>query len=323
MIDILQSGGLTTVQDAGRYAQGRIGISRAGALDRLALTVGNRLLGNPPDAAALEILLPPFRLQVDATTDIAVTGAGGRLFVGDKRLAPWSRITLNAGEALTLEPPLVGQAIYVCVSGGIPVPEVLGSRSTDLKFAFGGHEGRPLASGDRFEVPASTVPLRPCTVAPPEMATRLVSAERDVDSATVLRFLPGMEWERLGEERQRRMIESEWRVSRQSNRIGFRLEGEPMPFEQPIEMLSYGVLPGLIQLPPAGEPIVLLRDAQTVGGYPRLGVVIEQELRRLAQTPAGQRVRFQPCTSAQAGEAEAETQRWLAEFSRWLEVFDA
>ncbi|NRB54452.1 MAG: biotin-dependent carboxyltransferase family protein [Salinicola sp.] len=323
MIEILQSGGLTTVQDTGRRGHARLGIGRAGALDDLALRVGNRLLGNPPQAAGLEILLPPFRARVDVDTDIAVTGAGARLQAGGKRLPPWSRITLAAGEELALEAPMQGQAVYLCVRGGISVPVVLGSSSTDLKFAFGGLEGRPLCRGDRFQVPVSPGALRACAVAPPEMPALGASGVPGVGAATPLRFLPGMEWSRLGTQRQRALTANHWRVSRHSNRIGFRLEGDPIPLERPLEMLSHGVLPGLIQLPPAGEPIVLLCDAQTVGGYPRLGVVIEQDLRRLAQTPVGQRVRFRPCTPAQATEAEAEAHRWFADFSRWLEVFDA
>ncbi|WP_176493074.1 biotin-dependent carboxyltransferase family protein [Cobetia sp. 5-25-4-2] len=323
MMEILQSGGLTTVQDIGRRGQARLGISRAGALDRLALRVGNRLLGNPPETAGLEILLPPFRARFEVDTDIAVTGAGARLHAGRKRLPPWSRVKLAAGEELRLEAPMRGQAVYLCVRFGISVPTVLGSRSTDLKFAFGGYEGRPLSRGDRLDVQASSRPLLACAVAPPEMQELAASDLPATNLATPLRFLPSMEWSHLGTERQHMLTTSKWRVSRQSNRIGFRLEGDPILFERPIEMLSYGVLPGLIQLPPAGEPIVLLSDAQTVGGYPRLGVVIEQDLRRLAQTPAGQDVRFQPCTLAEAAEAEEKEQRWFAELCRWLEVFDS
>lgn len=288
MIEILRAGPLATVQDLGRPGWRDRGLSLCGALDDFALQAGNLLVGNPADAAGLEFTLGPATLGFHAETCIAVTGTDADASLDGRPLRPWWRQRVRAGQVLKLAAPRERMRSYVTVAGGIAVPPLLGSRSTDLKAGFGGLAGRALRDGDRLPSnPPATLPARAAGIHPPDW------------DATV-RVLPGPEHDEFTAAAREAFWIADWTVTPQSNRMGYRLAGPALLRERGDELASHGVLPGVVQVPPSGQPIVLLADAQTTGGYPKIGVVIRADLWKLGQLRLGARLRFLPCTPEEA-----------------------
>ncbi len=288
MIEVLRAGPLTTVQDLGRTGWRDRAFSLCGALDDTALQWGNLLVGNDVNAAGLEFTLGPATLRFHADTCIALTGTDADAALDGRPLRPWWRARVRAGQTLQLAAPRERMRSYLCIAGGLGVPDVLGSRSTDLKAGFGGFEGRALRDGDRLPVASpARLPTRAVGLRPPEWTSEV-------------RVLPGPEHDDFPPAARRAFCDGAWRVTPQSNRMGYRLEGAALARERGAELASHGVLPGVIQVPPAGQPIVLLADAQTTGGYPRIGVVIRADLWKLGQARLGGTLRFEPCTPAEA-----------------------
>jgi 5-oxoprolinase (ATP-hydrolysing) subunit C len=299
MIEVLRAGPLSTVQDLGREAWRDRGISRCGAMDDVALSWGNLLVGNPIDAAGLEFTLGPATLRFDADCCIAVTGTDADATLDGRPLRPWWRQRVHAGQTLKLAAPRERMRSYLCVSGGVATEPALGSRSTDLKAAFGGLEGRALRDGDRLPLnPGTTLPSRSIGIQPPEW-----------DAA--VRVLPGPEYEDFSVAAREAFWAADWQLTPQSNRMGYRFAGPELKRERGGELASHGVLPGVIQVPPAGQPIVLMADAQTTGGYPKLGVVIRADLWKLGQLRLGGSLRFISCSVDEARTALRQRQALL------------
>ncbi len=292
-IEILSTGALNSVQDHGRPGYLDAGIGRGGTMDRPALTLANRMLGNADDAAGIEIALFPFRLRFHAPTAFAVTGADCEVKLADRVLPSWWAAVAQAGETLTIGIPRRGARALLAFAGGIDVPVVIGARATDLKSGFGGLDGRGLLRGDRLplgEAPPigrrlaegfgiDPVPLRgfwPATGAPLR-----------------LRVLPAAEYEAFGPAERQALVEADWTVTPDANRMGYRLSGPELKPARPIELFSHGIMPGVVQVPPGGQPIIQLAEANTCGGYPKIATIIEGDLWRLAQAPVGTRLRFE------------------------------
>lgn len=323
-MEVLSTGGLTTVQDSGRRSLRRFGVGVGGPLDALAAQVGNLMLCNPADAAFIEVVVFPLRLRFDCKLRIAVTGSDAQMEVDGQRFPPWWSVVLQPGQVLTLRAPSAGGVAYLCVSGGIDVPLVLGSRSTDLKAGFGGYCGRTLRKGDVLAaLPGKAAPgTRRFGVLPPCAGLAAPQLEgEDATPATVIRVLPAAQWEAFGAATRARFLASPWRITPDSNRIGLRLAGGEIKPDAPLELLSHGILPGVIQVPPHGAPIVMQCDAQTAGGYPKIATVIGADMWRLAQTPIGGQLRFQ-CVDMQAAlAADEQQQNYVATVRRAVEQF--
>ncbi len=319
MITVIATPGLATVQDAGRVGALRFGVGTAGAMDRLALEGGNLLLGNPADAAGIEVPIFPATFRFDDACSFAVTGADCNAEIGGRALLPWSVGRAEAGEELVFRLPRVGSGsrAYLLVPGGIAVPEVLGSRSTQIRGAFGGHEGRPLRAGDllRAAEPGRAVPPG-IGLLPPAAALPLQR-----DGVPAVRVLPAAEHVAFMPESLATFWARPWKVSPQSDRYGYRLAGEPLVLHYTLEMLSHGIVPGVIQVPSSGQPIIQMSDAQPSGGYPKLGTVIGADLWRLGQLPPGSRFRFVETDWYGARAALAELEAWLATASRALALW--
>jgi biotin-dependent carboxylase-like uncharacterized protein len=287
---VLAPGTLTTVQDQGREGWRHLGVARAGALDPATAALANRLVGNPAGAAVLELTLSGPTLALPRPARIALCGATVEArFVHDGEFGdthapafavPSARpVELPAG-TLRLGALRGGLRTWLAVAGGFDLPAVLGSRSTDLRGGFGGLEGRALRGGDRLplgEAPAIEVDA-------PRAPGWWLAPEAELTADVPIRYVPA-------EDAGIALSEGEWRIDPRSDRQGLRLEGAPLAVVG-AERISAPVAPGTIQLPPDGRPIVLLADAQTVGGYPRLGHVIAADLPRLAQRRAGETLRF-------------------------------
>lgn len=316
MIEIRQPGLLMSVQDLGRPGHRHSGISPGGALDALALSAANLLAGNDVSAAGLEITMGACELRFVTQARIALGGDDFNARLDGRPLAPYWSISVCAGQILRLAPtgPGIrqGARTYLAVAGGIDVPQVLGSRSTDLKAGFGGHEGRALRKGDRL---AGGVANR--RIVGPAFGVRspqwsgLGTHQDDGHGRLGLRVLPGPEADQFTVSARAALLQETWRLTPNSNRMGYRLEGPPLKRKACRDLLSHGVIPGVIQVPPSGQPIILMGDAQTTGGYPKIGTVIAADMWKLAQAPLNSLIRFQQCTLEQALQAWEEWQCYL------------
>ncbi|MEX5307517.1 5-oxoprolinase/urea amidolyase family protein [Kocuria sp. CPCC 205258] len=285
----------TLVQDGGRAGSAALGVSPSGALDAAAAGSANRLVGNGPGAAVLEHLLGGLELTAHGEHVLAVTGARAALTVTGP--APWrpppgTPFALRDGERLAVGTVTAGARVYVGVRGGIAVPPVLGSRSADTLAGLGPD---PLAAGDALPVgPDPGTAVQPPEPAPTPAAVptvRVVPGPRDdwFTPAAVASFFA-----------------QEWELTASSDRVGARLSGEPLERVRTDELPSEGTVPGCIQVPPAGLPVVLLQDAPTTGGYPVLGVVQPEDLAVLAQLRPGGRLRFIRLPAPDLGPPPAE-----------------
>lgn len=279
MLTVLAPGPLATVQDRGRPGWASIGVTTSGAADRSAHDLANRLVGNVPDAATVEVTAGGLRLRAGRTLLVAVTGAPLPVAV-DGRAAPFAApLTLPPGGVLDLGRPAVGLRSYVAVRGGVDVPLVLGSRSTDTLSGLG---PRPLTAGDELPVGALAaeeplVDVAP--VAPPA-------------ARPVLRVLPGPRRDWLAPEAWAALTAGEWTVTPDSDRVGLRLAGPPLIRAVDAELPSEGLVAGAVQVPPDGSPVLFLADHPVTGGYPVLAVVVTGDLPAAAQLRPGDRVRF-------------------------------
>ena len=296
MIEIIRPGPLASVQDQGRPGYRNIGVGVSGAMDHLARRIANLMVGNDEELAVIEVTLGGIELRFDDNCTFAVTGADAGFTLDGEVLPAWWCVTAKAGQVLKASAPRAGMRSCIAVSGGIDVPVLLGARATDLKAGFGGHAGRGLAAGDRLAVGEHRSTLaKPFGVS----ASRLhldAKAHSGLQGETVIRMLPAAEWKNFGPAAHQLFLSTLWKIDPASNRVGIRLNGPELIPDHSRELLSHGILPGTIQVPPSGKPIVQLCDANTMGGYPKLGVVITSDLHLLAQVRLGGTLRFQVIT---------------------------
>ena len=269
-----EPGPLATVQDAGRPGLAAVGVGRSGACDRTSYRLANRLVGNPDGAAAIEVTFGG--LVVRAEADVVVVTTGARCAGAPHNAAR----RLRAGEVLQLGAPETGLRTYLGVRGGVDVPPVLGSRSTDV---LGGIGPAPLSAGDRLPVGDPAGDLPDVDVAPvPDPPAGTVEVR--VVSGPRRDWFPDHTW---------RMLQGqEYAVSSDSNRVGVRLSGEPLERCRDGELASEGMVRGALQVPPSGQPVLFLADHPVTGGYPVIGYVVDDDVDRCGQLRPGQRVRF-------------------------------
>ncbi len=328
MIEVLSTFALNTVQDLGRFGSRHLGVSTSGVMDPLALAVGNILLGNPGDAACVEVQTFPFEVRFRADTAFAVTGADCAATLDGRLLPPWWMAPAKIGQVLKLHPPAKGARSYLTLAGGVDVPVILGSRSTHLRSEFGGFSGRALSKGDVLGAVdgagGSMLPqpdefgAEPADIALPPA----LSIENELaDDALPVRVLRAGEYELFTQEACRKFWTTAWKITHQSDRAGYRLGGEPLRLASRVEMRSYGIVAGVVQVPPSGEPIIQLSDANTAGGYPKIAGVIEADLWRLAQARIGSSIRFVDASYDDAVAAMAPVNAYLAQIRRVVELY--
>ena len=281
MLEVLSAGALTTVQDLGRPGWAHLGIARSGAADRGALRLANRLVGNPAGAAALELTLRGPRLRAHASCRAVLTGgiAAARLEGVDVAInAPFE---LEAGQVLEIGPVRAGLRAYLGLAGGIDAPESFGSRATDTLGRIG---PEPLGSDDQIRL------LPPAGPAPTLAAVPARTPASEIEVALLLG--PREEW--IAERSRAALPGGTYTVTPQSDRVGVRLQGPPLAWAREDELRSEGIVPGAVQVPRSGQPVILLADCPTSGGYPVIGVVPERDLDRIAQLRPGGRLSFRP-----------------------------
>jgi antagonist of KipI len=291
MIRVLEPGALTTVQDLGRPGHLRYGIPPSGPMDRVAFVVANRLVGNADGAAGLEATVLGPRLQVEAACAIAVTGAEMPLTVNGVEAPSWTTLLLEPGDVIKLGASRAGVRAWVAFSGGIDVPLVLGSRSTYLRGRLGGVEGRALRKDDRLALLAAPLP-------PPRRAR--AGVRDDLDAEPEIRVVLGPQAERFTEAGVRTFLDSEWEMLPQSDRMGARLRGPRIGHVKGHDIISDGIALGSVQVPGDGQPIALLVDRQSTGGYTKVATVCSFDIGRLGQVKPGHRLRFRAIELAEA-----------------------
>ena len=279
MLIVLATGPLATLQDRGRPGWAAIGVTRSGAADRASAALANRLVGNDPDAAVIEATAGGLRVRTEVGVLVAVTGARTPVQVNGRPMTMNGPIRVPPDGVLALGRPAVGLRSYLAVRGGIDAVPVLGSRSTDTLSGLG---PSPLAVGDRLRVGDVWGDEPVVDVAP-------VAGPAGIP---VLRVLPGPRRELLAPEAWRALAAAEWSVSSDSDRVGVRLTGPALLRAGDAELPSEGLVPGAIQVPPDGAPVLFLADHPVTGGYPVLAVVVTADLPAAAQLRPGDAVRF-------------------------------
>jgi biotin-dependent carboxylase-like uncharacterized protein len=298
---VLDPGLLTTVQDLGRPGYQRVGIPPSGPLDRGAFVLANRLVGNPDGAAGLELTLRGPRLEVRRECVVAVTGADMGVAVNGEATLPWTAIRLRPGDVVGFRMVTAGCRAYLAVAGGLALPPALGSRSTYLRGRLGGVEGRALQKGDALPVGPAAHPLE-------SLEGRTVPEARRpaYGSEVECRVILGPQDDRFTAEGLAAFLAGPYEVTPQADRMGSRLSGPRITHARGHDIISDGIPLGGIQVPGEGQPIVLLVDRQTTGGYTKIATVISADIARLGQSRPGHRVRFRRVTLDEAHAALRE-----------------
>jgi len=305
-LHIVKPGLLTTVQDLGRFGHQASGVPVAGPMDGFSHRVANQLVGNDVAAATLEITLIGPEFVVEADTTIAIAGALFEVTCDDRPVSSGASFTVQKGQRIKFGRILQGARTYLAVAGGFQTEPVLGSRATHLVSRMGGLGGRALVSGDRVPI-RSGLPLRPQRKSPGMM---LPSKGR-----ALLRVIAGPQADWFGADALKTIAGVSFRISPQSNRMGYRLQGPPLVRSSEGELISEPLGIGAIQVPAAGEPILLMADRQTAGGYPKIAYVITADLPLAGQLAPGDFIEFNLCTQQEAVAALIARERQLLRFA--------
>ncbi len=287
-IHVQAPGLFTTVQDLGREGFGALGVSASGAADPMSLRLGNRLLGNPENAAALEMTLLGGAFFFSEGAILALSGSDFGATLDKVPVDPWMTLEARPGQTLRLGPTRSGARCYLCVQGGIAVKPFLGSASTHTLSGLGGFEGRALRKGDVLNIASTSQPHRRQTVAP-HILSRLSPRK-------ILRCTPGPQSEWFPESSQNVFYNSTYLIAEESNRMGLRLDGPSVPVSSGGQMITEGVSLGAIQVPGGGSPIILFVEQQTTGGYPKIANVISVDLPSIGQLRPRDEIRFERVT---------------------------
>ena len=320
---VLRPGLLTTVQDLGRLGHQREGVPVCGAMDPVALRVANLAVGNDPGAAGLEVTLLGPTLELEDERVLAVAGADLGARIDGQPVIPGRPVRARAGARLDFTGPRLRSRAYLAFAGGIAVDPVLGSRSTYLRGRFGGLEGRALAAGDALPLgaPAPLAQRIAAGIPPGESAGWTIDAgELAGYSSGFVRVLRGAHFSRLMARSRAALLEAPYRVTTESDRMGYRLAGPVLQLERPLELVSEAVAFGTVQLPPGGMPIVLMADRQTTGGYPRLLEVAAVDLPVLAQAAPGAELRFREISLEQAQDLYIARERLLSRLALAIDL---
>lgn len=288
MLEVIKPGVLTTVQDAGRIGWARYGVPPSGPMDHAAFAAANALVGNAPEAAALEITVAGPVLRVQRECLIAACGAAFDLWVGTLPVPMWHAVYVRAGRTITFGQRRSGARAYFAISGGIALVPYLGSQSTYLKGSFGGVEGRALRAGD--VLPLGTDAVRN----PASRAGRVWPAgtRPPYSPHPTVRVVLGPQDDHFTDEGIETFLDRAYEVTPASDRMGIRFEGARVTHLDAAGITSDGVVTGSVQVPADGQPIVMMVDHQTTGGYPKIATVVREDLPLLAQCLPGNRVRF-------------------------------
>lgn len=316
---ILAVTGLGSIQDLGRFGQRSQGIGVSGAMDTWALQAGNALLDNPLDTPAIELTLGGITVTFEKDGMFCLTGAMLEAFLDGTKITNGWQVLAKAGQTLKITRAVQGMHGYICVKNGFAIHKILGSASTNLKAEFGGLNGRLLAVGDTLpEIGSSLSDIGDGMIGIDSYREpRFI--QMNAYHMPIIRVMRNSEAEMFTDTALKQFVEHTWKLSSSSNRMGYRLEGDTnLELDKPVQMNSHGVAMGMIQVPPQGQPIVLMADTQTTGGYPKIATVIEADIGRFAQIRFGQKCQFRWVTYEEAIEARSHRQRYIARIQKMI-----
>jgi antagonist of KipI len=328
-VEVLKPGLSTTVQDMGRFGYQQHGVIVSGAMDTLALRIANRLVGNHENEAALEITLLGPRLKFHEDKLIAICGGDFSPLIDGELVPSWRPVWVRKESVLEFGHAKKGCRAYVTFAGGFDVPKVLGSRSTYLRAEIGGYKGRSLKKGDHLSTkrPKATSLELGRLLAKNSDSKTFVAADWYIGENilpsyedTTVRVIRGPQFNQFTRESRRNFFEQEFQITPQSDRMGYRLAGPMVELEQPLELLSEAVTAGTIQVPSDGQPIILMADRQTTGGYPKIGFIASVDLPILAQRKPGEKLRFKEITLKEAQQAMINGERMLKTVTHGIEL---
>jgi len=315
MLKVVRAQGQGLVSDSGRWGHLHEGVPVGGVLDHFSFEVGNLALGNPADSACLE-LMGQFDFVCAKPCRIFMANRGAQALLNNKPVRCGQVFALQEGDVLRTQPPGLGFWNLIFLQGGVDVPMVMGSRSTCLAAGFGGFQGRALQVGDEIHA-------GPVHAAAIGDQSRVALPMAPVDSAgnLVVHCLAGPEFEWLTDESRHVFASQNYRLGNQSSRMAYRLEGEqaPLALRQPLTLRSHAVHPGVVQLPPSGQPVVLLSECQVTGGYPRIAAVLNCELWKFSQLASGQGIRWVLLEFAQAQGLQMQHEKELKRYHHVIE----
>jgi antagonist of KipI len=302
---VTKPGFSTMVQDLGRFGFQRYGVPFSGAMDTYAFTAANLLVGNKPSEACLETTLLGPELEFLNEAQIAIAGANFSPSVNGEKAGRWQTLQVRRGDVLSFGSPKSGCRAYLAVRGGINVPTVLGSKSTYLRGGFGGFHGRQLKAGDVLETQEPIVPLASGFTLPQELIP-------DYKDELTVEVVLGPQTEYFTERGLETFLSNVYEVTTESDRMGYRLEGAEVEQRGSMDIVSDAIPVGAVQVPRNGKPIILMRDAQTTGGYPKIAVVTSPDVSRLGQAKPNDRIRFSKVSPSRAREKLLECQKALS-----------
>ena len=309
-LEIVEPGLLTTVQDRGRFGHQRFGVPVSGALDTFALRAANLLAGNDDGDAGLEMTVLGPRVRFGADTWFAIAGADLTPMLDGQPISNWRRVRAPAGSVLSFQGSRDGMRAYLAIAGGIDVPRLMGSRSTYLKGEFGGLEGRPLRAGDALETLGGP---REDEFDDVELPGSFALPEYGHDHR--IRVVLGPQNGAFTEAGVETLLGSEYKVSVQSDRMGYRLDGPVIEHVSGPDIVSDGTSLGAVQVPGNGLPIVLLADRGTTGGYAKIATVVSVDIGRIAQAMPGDAVRFEEVSVEEAHAIFAQQEATLRDLA--------
>ena len=301
---IITPGPLSTVQDLGRFGFMQSGFSPNGAMDTYSARLANLLVGNSQGEGVIEMTLSGITAEFDCETVIAITGADMNPQINGEPIEMYKSIHVSQGDVLSMNTARKGMRSYLAVAGSFDINPVMGSVSTNLKCGVGGFEGRKLKAGD-------CIPLRG-TVDLLCFGTRKISPCNDYKTGVEVRAVAGPQDDYFSESELKKFFSSEYKVSAKSDRMGIRMEGEKISSLNGVDIISDGVVTGSVQIPSSGEPIVMMADRQTTGGYAKIATVITPDLKYLAQLQPGNTVKFIRISQKEAEKINIKEQKYFS-----------
>ena len=294
-ITVLNPGLLTTVQDMGRVGYQQFGVSVSGVMDPRSAAIANILVGNPEDEAVLECTMMGPQLLFNQAETIAITGGDLMPTLDGQPMPTYRAVTVQAGQVLRFQAPKTGCRCFIAFTGGLDIPEVMGSRSTYMKAKIGGYQGRKLQKDDVIGFRAPGVPKN--------LNIRCMSPEFIPRPVYTLRVVMGPQDDAFTDAGVKTFLSETYTVTSEFDRMGCRLEGAVVEHKESGDIISDGIAFGAIQVPSAGKPIIMLADRQTTGGYTKIANVITADFRIIGQLKAGDKVRFEKVSIAHAQDA--------------------
>jgi antagonist of KipI len=322
-VSVNKPGLLSSFQDLGRWGHQHLGVSVTGVMDAQSHRLANLIVGNTTDCATLEVTILGPTLVFEKACCICLTGADMGTRHNGKPVPRYRPLIMQAGDTLVMNQAIDGARGYLAVYGGFDLPSVMASQSTYLRAGFGGWQGRALKRDDNIpiNVPLMAQPAKLKTLADHLADTRIYLPSilgQYTGRKTLIRLIRSDQWSAFTPESCAAMLSADWRISPDSERMGYRLEGPTLALVNPKQMISEATSFGTIQVPSGGQPIVLMADRQTSGGYPKIGTVATIDLSILAQKKPGDRIRFTPIDVQTAQKLDQDQQSALAELANSL-----